>query len=117
MGDYLRELGVPDAEFRIDDGSGLSRENRLSARAIMTVLLDLYKSPNWELYRTSLAVGGEDGTIGRYFKPRNYRGTILGKTGYISGVRSFSGVCFTVGIPTVNIAVHAAAIEPIRPAR
>jgi len=95
VGDYLRQLDVPDEEFHIDDGSGLSRENRLSARAIMAVLLDRYKSPNWELYRTSLAVGGEDGTVSRYFKESAYRGNILGKTGYISGVRSFSGVCFT----------------------
>jgi len=95
VGAYLRGLGVPGEEFRIDDGSGLSRENRLSARAIMTVLLDVYHGENWELYRTSLAVGGEDGTIGRYFKEKAYRGRILGKTGYISGVRSFSGVCLT----------------------
>jgi len=95
IGAYLRQLDVPDDEFQIDDGSGLSRENRLSTRAIMNVLLDLYGSPNWELYRTSLAVGGEDGTISRYFKDSRYRGKILGKTGYISGVRSFSGVCLT----------------------
>lgn len=95
VGDYLRQLGVPDEEFRIDDGSGLSRENRLSARAIMAVLLDLHGGPNWELYRTSLAVGGEDGTIRRYFKEPAYRSNILGKTGYVSGVRSFSGVCLT----------------------
>jgi len=95
VGDYLRQLGVPNEEFHIDDGSGLSRENRLSARAIMAVLLDLYNGPNWELYRTSLAVGGEDGTIGRYFKRSAHRGSILGKTGYISGVRAFSGVCLT----------------------
>jgi len=95
VGEFLRQLGVPDEEFNIDDGSGLSRENRLSARAIMTVLLDLYHGPNWELFRTSLAVGGEDGTVVRYFKDSAYRGNILGKTGYISGVRSFSGVCLT----------------------
>ena len=97
VGAYLRRLGVPDEEFRIDDGSGLSRENRLSARAIMAVLLDVYHGGNWELYRTSLAVGGEDGTIGRYryFKDPPYHGNILGKTGYVSGVRSFSGVCLT----------------------
>jgi len=95
VGDYLRRLDVPDEEQHIDDGSGLSRENRLSARAIMTVLLDLYHGDNWELYRTSLAVGGEDGTISRYFKGAAYRGNILGKTGYVSGVRAFSGVCLT----------------------
>jgi len=95
VGAYLRELEVPEEEFHIDDGSGLSRKNRLSARAIMAVLLHLYQGENWEFYRTSLAVGGEDGTIGRYFKESPYRGSILGKTGYVSGVRSFSGVCLT----------------------
>lgn len=95
IGRYLTDLGIPRKEFDIDDGSGLSRENRLSARAITTVLLDVYKSGNWELYQTSLAVGGEDGTIGKYFKQAPYRAEILGKTGYISGVRSFSGVCLT----------------------
>lgn len=99
VGAYLARLGVPAGEFRIDDGSGLSRENRLSARAIMAVLLDVYHGDNWELYRTSLAVGGEDGTIARYFKQSSHRGNILGKTGYISGVRSFSGVCLTDGGP------------------
>ena len=34
-------------------------------------------------------------TIARYFKGSAYRGRILGKTGYVSGVRSFSGVCLT----------------------
>lgn len=95
VGAYLRRLGVPAEEFRVDDGSGLSRENRLSTRAIMAVLLDLYHGDNWELFRTSLAVGGEDGTIGHHFKDSRYRGSILGKTGYISGVRSFSGICLT----------------------
>jgi len=94
---YLCDLGITREEFQIDDGSGLSRENRLSARAIATVLLDVYQGGNWELYRTSLAVGGEDGTVGHYlkFKEPQYRANILGKTGYITGVRSFSGVCLT----------------------
>jgi D-alanyl-D-alanine carboxypeptidase/D-alanyl-D-alanine-endopeptidase (penicillin-binding protein 4) len=95
IGDYLTELGIPRDQFHIDDGSGLSRENRLSARAIVTVLLDVYAGDNWELYRTSLAVGGEDGTLGRHFRESAYRAEVLGKTGYISGVRSLSGVCLT----------------------
>jgi len=92
---YLSGLNIASEEFHIDDGSGLSRENRLSAHAISTMLLALYRSDNWQLYRSSLAVGGEEGTIGKYFKDARYRGKIVGKTGYISGVRSFSGVCHT----------------------
>lgn len=92
---YLLDLGVPAEEFVIDDGSGLSRENRLSARAIMSVLLDLYNGGNWEYFRTSLAVGGRDGTLSRHFQQTAYHDRILGKTGYIRGVRSLSGICLT----------------------
>jgi D-alanyl-D-alanine carboxypeptidase/D-alanyl-D-alanine-endopeptidase (penicillin-binding protein 4) len=92
---YLSSLGVSPAEYVITDGSGLSRENRLTTNAITKILLDLYRGGNWELFRASLAVGGEEGTVGRYFNEAKYRGKILGKTGYISGVRAFSGVCLT----------------------
>ena len=47
------------------------------------------------MYKDSLAVGGTDGTIEKYFKEEKYKGKILGKTGYISGVKSLSGVCVT----------------------
>ena len=92
---YLLELGVGEAEFYIDDASGLSRHNKLSANTITTVLLDVYQSSCWETYKHSLAVGGVDGTIGRYFKEKQYKGRILGKTGYIRRVKSFSGSCTT----------------------
>jgi D-alanyl-D-alanine carboxypeptidase/D-alanyl-D-alanine-endopeptidase (penicillin-binding protein 4) len=90
---YMLELGIEKEEFYIDDGSGLSRGNRLSANAITKVLLDVYKSKNWDVYKDSLAVGGVDGTIGKSFKEEKYKGKIFGKTGYISGVTTFSGVC------------------------
>jgi D-alanyl-D-alanine carboxypeptidase/D-alanyl-D-alanine-endopeptidase (penicillin-binding protein 4) len=92
---YLAGLGVAEAEFYVDDGSGLSRENKLSAKAITAVLTDVYRSGNWEMYRDSLAIGGADGTIARYFGEARYKGRIRGKTGYIAAVKSFSGVCAT----------------------
>ena len=92
---YLLESGISSNEFYIDDASGLSRKNRLSANAITKVLLNVYKSENWQIYKDSLAVGGVDGTIARYFKQQQYKGRILGKTGYISGAKSFSGICAT----------------------
>jgi D-alanyl-D-alanine carboxypeptidase/D-alanyl-D-alanine-endopeptidase (penicillin-binding protein 4) len=92
---YLRTAGVSETEFNIDDGSGLSRENRLSANALTKVLLEIYRSKNWSFYKNSLAIAGQDGTIARYFKEKNYNGKIFGKTGYLSGVKSFSGICST----------------------
>jgi D-alanyl-D-alanine carboxypeptidase/D-alanyl-D-alanine-endopeptidase (penicillin-binding protein 4) len=95
IGQYLLGLGIRENEFHIDDGSGLSRQNKLSANALTKVLSNLYKSKNWKLYKDSLAVGGVDGTIRRYFKEEKYKGKIFGKTGYITGVKSLSGVCST----------------------
>ena len=95
ISEFFLGLGIDESQFYIDDASGLSRQNELSAYAITKVLLNIYNSDNWKLYRDSLAVGGVDGTIARYFKEEKYKGKISGKTGYISGVRSFSGLCST----------------------
>lgn len=93
--EYLLQLGIEEKEFYIDDGSGLSKENKLSANALTRILSDVYKSNNWRLFKDSLAVGGVDGTIGKYFKEKKYKGRIFGKTGYIAGAKAFSGVCST----------------------
>ncbi len=92
---YLQDLGISADEFHIDDGSGLSTENRLSAKTITTVLLSVYKEDYWPTYQQSLAVGGVDGTIAKYFKEKEYRAKIFGKTGYIDSVKSFSGLAST----------------------
>jgi D-alanyl-D-alanine carboxypeptidase/D-alanyl-D-alanine-endopeptidase (penicillin-binding protein 4) len=89
----MLEIGIERGEFYIDDGSGLSRENKLSANALTKVLLDVYKSKDGEIYKNSLATGGVEGTIRKYFKEEKYKGKIFGKTGYIAGVTTFSGIC------------------------
>ena len=40
-------------------------------------------------------MGWVDGTIASSFKEKKYKGKVFGKTGYISSVKSFSGVCGT----------------------
>jgi D-alanyl-D-alanine carboxypeptidase/D-alanyl-D-alanine-endopeptidase (penicillin-binding protein 4) len=95
MAKFLAGLGVGESEFKIDDGSGLSEENRLSANAITKVLLHVYKTKDWPMFKDSLAVGGEDGTAAKWFKEPKYKGKIIVKTGYITGVKSLSGVCVT----------------------
>lgn len=92
---YLHSLGIPPEQVVLVDGSGLSRENRLSPNAIVTVLRDMARQPFWSLYEASLSKGGLDGTAEKYFRESPYRGNISGKTGYISGVRTFSGICHT----------------------
>jgi len=95
VGRYLNSLGIDDAQFHLDDGSGLSRNNRLSCKVLTAVLCQVYQKPYADRFMATLAGAGVDGTIGKYFHEAPYRGNILGKTGYIDGVRTFSGVCRT----------------------
>jgi D-alanyl-D-alanine carboxypeptidase/D-alanyl-D-alanine-endopeptidase (penicillin-binding protein 4) len=55
----------------------------------------MYSDPSWSLFEGSLAVAGVDGTLERYFDQALFKGKIIGKTGYLVGVRSLSGVCKT----------------------
>jgi len=96
IGKYLSDaIGLDRSQFFIDDGSGLSRINELTANAVTKLLLNLYKSREWKMYRDSLAVGGVDGTIAKFFYQSKYKGRIFAKTGYIDGVRALSGLCIT----------------------
>ena len=42
---YLRSLGLSDADFSLVNGSGLSRDARLTAAALNTVLIDMDRDP------------------------------------------------------------------------
>jgi D-alanyl-D-alanine carboxypeptidase/D-alanyl-D-alanine-endopeptidase (penicillin-binding protein 4) len=95
VGRYLNSLGVDNTQFLLDDGSGLSRKNRLSCKVLVAVLQNIYQKPYSDRFMATLAEAGVDGTISKYFQQAPYRGNILGKTGYIAGVRAFSGICRT----------------------
>lgn len=93
--EYLVGLGFPADSFVVDDGSGLSRENRLSARLLVAVVRDLYSQPELRTdFLCSLAVSGVDGTLARRLWGEETLGRVMAKTGTLSGVSSLSGVAF-----------------------
>ena len=95
MGAFLRRLGIAESQFKLDDGSGLSRENVISADAITAVLRFNYHGSNRNEYLASLAVGGVDGTLDERFRPGTVapelKARVFGKSGYIVGVSALSG--------------------------
>lgn len=91
VADYLKKLGVADDQFKLDDGSGLSRENRISATALTRVMAANFHGPHREQYLSSLAIADIDGTLSNRFNNTDLRGRVFGKSGYINGVSSFSG--------------------------
>ena len=92
VGAFLGKLDVPEGQFQLDDGCGLSPQNRLSARTLTSVLTYMHNHQAAEVFRESLATP-EMGTLSkkRRFSEPMYRGRIYAKTGYISGARALSG--------------------------
>lgn len=89
--EYLRSVGLSIAAVRIDDGSGLSKDNEVTARFVTELLRYMFAAPQGRLYRESLAVAGMDGTLRRRLRKEPYRGRVWAKTGTLAGVRALSG--------------------------
>lgn len=86
---FLSKHKIDDTTLTVGDGSGLSRNNRVSAQLISEILLAMHKHKHADEFRTSLAEPGESGTLIRRMKSLN--GNLFAKTGYIRGVRALSG--------------------------
>ncbi len=95
--DFLDKLAIGAIHYEIDDGSGLSRQNRVSARGFTTILRYMYNHSSAELFRGSLATPTSRGTLknSRRFREETYRDRIQAKTGYMRGIWTLSGYAQT----------------------
>ncbi len=84
-------IGPRSASVVVVDGSGLSRDNRVTAAVLVEILKKMHQDPQRKmLFRESLSVGGVDGTLRKRFK-RGLSSRVFGKSGYIDGVSTLSG--------------------------
>jgi D-alanyl-D-alanine carboxypeptidase/D-alanyl-D-alanine-endopeptidase (penicillin-binding protein 4) len=91
VGEFLKSLNIGDSEFKLDDGCGLSKENRISANALTRVLAHNFQGDYWPVFLNSLAVAGVDGTLDDRFVGTDLKGRVFAKSGYVAGVSSLSG--------------------------
>ncbi len=92
ISDYLVSLGIPADEFHLVNGSGLSREIVLRPNHLTAVLVDMAQDPRvGHEFISSLAIGGQDGTLWARFRDENQVGRLRGKTGTINGVHCLAG--------------------------
>ena len=91
IGSWLVSRGLNFPELRIENGSGLSRHARISARHVGDLLMDAYRSPYRNILMQSLAIAGVDGTMKRRLKGSRVRGRGFFKTGTLRDVRSIAG--------------------------
>ncbi len=92
---FFREIPVDTAGAVVADASGLSRDNRATARQMVSLLVYMHGHKSAELFAESLAVGGKDGSLRRRMK--DAPGLVIGKTGTLRGVRALSGYIIVDG--------------------
>ena len=96
---WLFEQGLPIQGLRVADGSGLSRNNRVTSNTIAALLMRMDQHPFSAYYQSSMAIAGRRGTLRNLYRGTSLDGRFRGKTGTISGVRSISGYLQTVDGP------------------
>ncbi len=87
----LTALGVDPGGYRWVDGSGLSRHNLLSPAAVGQLLQAMGQHQYADVFRDSLPMGGESGTLANRFRNPALGATVYAKTGTMTGVSTLSG--------------------------
>lgn len=87
----LDEAGVDRNGWDLADGSGMSTYNRISPRAMIRFLTWTTTQPWGQAWRSTLPIGGVDGTLQRRFVGTSLEGRIFAKTGSLNATNALSG--------------------------
>lgn len=93
--DFLRQAGAGDSDLVLSDGSGLSRNDMITANATVQLLTYMSKHKYFAQFREALPIAGVDGTLRTRMKGTPAEGNVRAKTGSLSSVASLSGYVTT----------------------
>jgi serine-type D-Ala-D-Ala carboxypeptidase/endopeptidase (penicillin-binding protein 4) len=93
---FFASVGIAEGDVSLSDGSGLSRKDLVTPRALVQILRFAAAQPWSELYRTSLPEAGEDGTLSERMKNTPAAGRVFAKTGTIGHTNTISGYATTI---------------------
>jgi D-alanyl-D-alanine carboxypeptidase/D-alanyl-D-alanine-endopeptidase (penicillin-binding protein 4) len=89
--EWLAGKGLTVPELILENGSGLSRSERISARNLGLLLLSSFRSPVMPELIASLPLVAVDGTMKKRLSDADVAGQAHIKTGSLTGVRSIAG--------------------------
>ena len=89
----LSDLGIESSKLVVKDGSGLSHDNRVSAKLLGDLLVKIYMDPRFAGVIESLPDGGINGTLNERFVKTapNAIGLVHAKTGTLNGTVTLAG--------------------------
>ncbi len=88
---HLASRGVDLPELVLENGSGLSRQERISAAGLGKVLVAAWRSPVMPEFVASLPLVGYDGTMRRRLRDHSAAGQGHVKTGLLAGATGIAG--------------------------
>ncbi len=89
----LTDMGITTSSLVIKDASGLSKENRVTAKQISQLLMVIYHDPKFLPLINGLPVGGVSGTLQHRFieTAPTAVGLVRAKTGTLNGTTNLAG--------------------------
>lgn len=88
---WLAKNGLDFPELVLDNGSGLSRRERIAAASLARLLASAWASPVMPELLSSLPIAAIDGTVKKKFNGNGFAGQAHLKTGSLEGVRGIAG--------------------------
>jgi D-alanyl-D-alanine carboxypeptidase/D-alanyl-D-alanine-endopeptidase (penicillin-binding protein 4) len=101
----LDAIGLDRASYRLLDGSGLSYEDRLTARDLVRVLGGARQRLGYDDYYDALAIAGEDGTLEDRMHGTAAAGNAHAKTGTLNVAVCLSGYVTSANDRLVGYAI------------
>ncbi|HTZ57431.1 MAG TPA: D-alanyl-D-alanine carboxypeptidase/D-alanyl-D-alanine-endopeptidase [Acidobacteriaceae bacterium] len=112
---FLISAGVAAGDVVLYDGCGLSIQDLATPRAFTTLLAYAARQSWGEAFRTSLPVGGVDGSLSGRFKQPLLDGKVFAKTGTLGEARALSGYLVAASGQTVAFSIMCTDHKPSEP--
>jgi len=88
---FLRDAGLVPESLSLTDGSGLSRNDMVTAEATVQLLIFMSKHRYADAFRAALPIAGVDGTLRNRMRGTAAENNLRAKTGSLSSAASLSG--------------------------
>jgi D-alanyl-D-alanine carboxypeptidase/D-alanyl-D-alanine-endopeptidase (penicillin-binding protein 4) len=112
---FTRRVG---SRVSMENGSGLSRADRASPRAVARLLIAMDRRPEGGVFRRSLPLAGEQGTVAGRMNGTAADGHCRTKTGTLIGVSALSGYCDAGhGLVAFSILMNSTNVDVARHAQ
>lgn len=87
--EFWKSKGIDVKALVMNDGSGLSRGNYISANILTDILV--YMNKNYSGFDKLLPRGGYEGTVSDFLEPKIFSGEVRVKSGSMSGIQAYTG--------------------------